>query len=136
MQRIYLFDVDGTLTPPRQRIDEDFAAIFLEWRQYVGAPVYLVTGSSLKVIKKQIFDEFLQACDGVFTCSGNELWQGKDLIYRRKFRVPSGLLADLQLYLSTGARYHVRTGRHIARRPGMINFSVLGRNANLLHREA
>jgi len=136
VQRIYLFDVDGTLTPPRQRVDEDFAAIFLEWQECVGAPVYLVTGSNLKAIKKQIFDEFLQTCEGVFTCSGNELWHGKDLIYRRKFRAPSGLLDDLELYLSTGARYHVRTGKHIERRPGMINFSVLGRNANLLQREA
>ena len=28
MDRMYLFDVDGTLTEPRQRIDPDFAQFF------------------------------------------------------------------------------------------------------------
>jgi len=136
VQRVYLFDVDGTLTYSRQQIDEDFASIFLDWAQYVDGPVYLVTGSDLKKIKQQVFEEFLDDCDGIFTCSANELWKGGSLVYRKKFRAPSGLLDDLALYLETGARYHVRTGKHIERRPGMINFSVLGRNANLLQREA
>ena len=136
MQRVYLFDVDGTLTHPRQEIDEDFAAIFLDWVDYVGSPVYLVTGSDLKKIKQQVFEEFLNRCAGVFTCSANELWKQDTIVYRKKFRAPAGLLDDLTLYLETGARYHVRTGKHIERRPGMINFSVLGRNAKLLQREA
>lgn len=136
MQRIYLFDVDGTLTHPQQQIDEDFASIFLDWKTYIDAPVYLVTGSDLKKIKQQIFEEFLNQCDGVFTCSANELWVDDQLEYRRNFRAPKALIADLELYLLNGAAYHVRTGNHIERRPGMINFSVLGRNANLLQREA
>ena len=132
METIYLFDVDGTLTDPRQSIDEEFAGIFLDWVEAKNPIVYLVTGSDLKKIEQQLFDTFLRSCEGVFTCSANQLWNGADLVYQNKFRAPRGLLGDLKLYLEIGAQYNVRTGRHIERRPGMINFSVLGRNANLL----
>jgi len=136
VQRIYLFDVDGTLTSPRQEIDEDFAGAFLEWKESGDEVVYLVTGSDIKKIRQQLFPAFLNQCAGVFTCAGNELWVGRSRVCQNKFRAPKGLLADLQLYLEMGAQYNIRTGRHIERRPGMINFSVLGRNANLLQREA
>ena len=136
MVTIYLFDVDGTLTAARQPICEAFASAFLDWQEETQAIVYLVTGSNLKKTKQQIFEEFFRACAGVFCCSGNEMWQKGELIYQNKFRAPKGLLDDLNLYLESGAQYNIRTGCHIERRPGMINFSVLGRNANLLQREA
>ena len=39
----YIFDIDGTLTPSRLPIDEDFKKWFLEWCK--NKNVYLVTGS-------------------------------------------------------------------------------------------
>ena len=31
MSKVYIFDVDGTLTPSRRRMTEDFARFFDEW---------------------------------------------------------------------------------------------------------
>ena len=31
MKNIYLFDVDGTLTPARQKMTEEFYSFFKEW---------------------------------------------------------------------------------------------------------
>ena len=39
----FIFDVDGTLTPSRQRIDEEFLSFF--FRFTFDNDVYLVTGS-------------------------------------------------------------------------------------------
>jgi phosphomannomutase len=134
VKTIYLFDIDGTLTPPRQPIDDEFAGIFLDWMEKDSNEVYLVTGSDIKKIRHQIFEELLNRCAGVFCCVGNQLYKKGKLIYENKFNIPRGLIEDLEIYL-TETTYPVRTGNHIEKRPGMINFSVVGRNANLLQRE-
>ena len=52
MSNVFLFDVDGTLTLPRQRMTNDFADIF---RTLVRSqPVYLVSGSDLEKLKEQV----------------------------------------------------------------------------------
>ena len=43
--KVYVFDVDGTLTPSRRRMDKDFQEFFLEWAE--NNTFYLVTGSDL-----------------------------------------------------------------------------------------
>ena len=134
MKTIYLFDVDGTLTEPRKEIDEMFASVFLDWMEECSVDVYLVSGSDIKKIKQQIFNAFLERCTGVFCCAANQLYQGDKLIYENKFRSPKNLIEDLEIYLEE-SQYSFKTGNHIEERPGMINFSVLGRNANMLQRE-
>ena len=47
----FLFDVDGTLTNPREPINPKFARFFGEWvvqTQQAGNEVFLVTGSEKK----------------------------------------------------------------------------------------
>lgn len=134
MKTVYLFDIDGTLTDPRQKIDEIFAGIFLDWLEEGNRTVYLVTGSDIKKIRQQLFGAFLEKCAGVFCCAANQLYENDNLIYENKFVVPPTLLEDLEIYLEE-AQYKIRTGNHIEERPGMINFSLLGQNANLLQRE-
>jgi len=46
-ETIYLFDIDGTLTPHRQPIKEGFADVFLNWVRSNNKKVYLVTGSDI-----------------------------------------------------------------------------------------
>jgi HAD superfamily hydrolase (TIGR01484 family) len=133
---VYLFDVDGTLTAPLAQVDEEFAAVFLEWVEKYAPIVYLVSGSDLKKIQRQLLDTIVDSCAGVFCCSGNQFWQDGAIVSQQKFRAPSGLLKDLKIYLEQGAQYHIRTGNHIERRPGMINFSVVGRKANTAQRNA
>jgi HAD superfamily hydrolase (TIGR01484 family) len=135
MRTIYLFDVDGTLTPPLLEIDEEFASIFLKWVLTYKKEVYLVTGSDIKKTRGQLFSEFRHSCAGIFCCSGNELWHKNKLVYRHKFKATVRLIEDLELYLEN-SDYNVKTGNHIEQRPGMLNFTTIGRNANLLQREA
>ena len=47
----YLFDVDGTLTPARGEIDQDFKKYFGQWidqKRSLGDKIFLVTGSDRK----------------------------------------------------------------------------------------
>ena len=72
----------------------------------------------------------LEKCLGIFASSGNELWVNGKKIYSRTFDVPSSLWPLLTKFVRT-SKYVDRRGRHIELRPGMINFSTVGRNASL-----
>jgi len=135
MATIYLFDVDGTLTPPRQPMDEDFVEEFLEWACEGKKPVCLVTGSDVAKVKEQIPEEILRACKGIFTCMANQYWVRDKLVYQVSFLPSRKLLTDLELYLEQGSKYKDRVGSHVEVRPGMINFSVVGRDATQKQRK-
>lgn len=135
-ERIYLFDVDGTLTHPLTEIDEEFADIFLTWVHDKQKKVYLVTGSNVEKTKKQVFSSFLDQCAGVFTCSGNVFYSKGNLVYENKLELPKNFIRDLQLYLDQGSQWRKKTGTHIEIRKGMVNFSTIGRDSSPDLREA
>lgn len=130
METVYLFDVDGTLTPPLEPIDEEFAEVFLTWARKGSKKVYLVTGSDLPKIKRQLFSSFIDQCDGIFTCSGNAFYSKGRLVKEQELVLPSGFIEDLELYLEHGSPWRTKTGNHIEVRTGMVNFSTVGRNAS------
>jgi phosphomannomutase len=127
MKKAYLFDIDGTLTPPRQEIDQKFAAFFLRFAK--NNIVYLTTGSDRPKAIEQLGGSIIDACNGVFTCCGNQFWEGEKLVYEREFYPHPSLIKFLNERVA-GSKFHTRTGNHIEYRKGMINFSVVGRNAN------
>ena len=135
MATIYLFDVDGTLTPPRQPMDEDFIEEFLGWMRGGEKSVCLVTGSDIEKVKEQVPEDILRACKGIFTCMANQYWVRNKLVYQVSFLPGRKLLTDLELYLEQGSKYEHRTGNHVEVRPGMINFSVVGRDATQKQRK-
>ena len=49
---IYIFDVDGTLTPPSKPMEKDFQNFFIEWAGYNNFVV--VSGSHYKTIERQL----------------------------------------------------------------------------------
>jgi len=126
MKTLYMFDVDGTLTPHRQKIRSRFRKFFLNWSE--GKEFYLVTGSDLPKTKSQVPQEILEKAEGIFTCMGNVLHVNGELIYENTFNPPEQLMKDLDKFLKK-SKYILRTGNHFEPRPGMINFSVIGRNA-------
>lgn len=135
-ERIYLFDVDGTLTHPLAEINEEFADVFLTWLHEKDKTVYLVTGSDIEKTKKQVFAPFLDQCAGIFTCSGNVFYSKGKLVYENKLELPPTFIQDLQLYLEHGSSWRKKTGTHIEIRKGMVNFSTVGREASPDLREA
>ena len=123
---IYLFDVDGTLTPPRQKMTKEFYSFFKEWIE--DKEVYLVSGSDYEKLEEQLPSDILEGVGGVFGCMGNTYHTGGIEIMKRNFEPPEELLEILQKHLDE-SQYKKRCGNHIEKRVGMVNFSVLGRDA-------
>lgn len=126
MQEVFLFDIDGTLTPPRQPMDPDFARFF---RGFVRRhPVYLVSGGDLAKVDGQIPQGILDDCAGVFGSGGAEFRVGGSLVYRKQHNFHPVVLAACEAFVDTSL-WQRRHGNHIERRPGLLNISSIGRGA-------
>ena len=139
MDKIFIFDVDGTLTPSRQKMTKEFKAFFSIWSEL--NTFYLVTGSDLPKLQEQMNGLEIHS-SGIFTCCGNEFWQSDpavhpkhcDLVYENKFEPPEDLIEYLQEKVKT-SNYHQRTSNHIEDRGSMLNFSVVGRDCTQEQRD-
>ena len=131
-EKIYIFDVDGTLTPSRLPMTQDFTIFFSLWS--INNPFYLVTGSDIDKTKEQVPWYIFERAQAVFTCCGNEMWVGKEQKYRKEFKVSRKLKKLLGTILSN-SRYPHRYGNHIEDRETMLNFSIVGRNCTQEQRE-
>tara|TARA_Y100001937_G_C7130852_1_gene337306 strand:- start:2624 stop:3385 length:762 start_codon:yes stop_codon:yes gene_type:complete len=132
--KIYIFDCDGTLTPSRQKMTEDFSKFFSDWSS--RNKFYLVTGSDLDKMKEQIPLPSLDKAEGLFCCGGNQLWEldkntlSYNKVYSRDFQPHKALIDYLQQQLKDSS-YKGRYGTHIENRGSMLNFSVVGRDCSL-----
>ena len=139
MNNIYIFDVDGTLTPSRLPMTKEFQEFFKQWIK--KNKFYLVTGSDLPKLQEQMCMYDIEA-EGIFTCCGNQFWkpdpsipiQSADLIYDNKFKVPRKLNKLLGTIMSN-SQYPYRYGNHIEDRGSMVNFSIVGRDCTQEQRE-
>ena len=136
MSKVYIFDVDGTLTPSRRPITDDFEIFFFKWAN--KNIFYLVSGSDLEKIKEQVPEYILELAEGVFTCGGNKFYlthrTGDILEYENIFKPPDDLLKYLEDTLDE-SDYPVKAGQHIEDRGSMLNFSMVGRNCTLQERK-
>jgi len=139
MNKIFIFDVDGTLTPSRLKMTEEFKKFFSEWSK--KNKFYLVTGSDLPKLQEQM--DFMDIeSEGIFTCCGNQFWKpdpsipliSAELIYENKFELPSHLEMFLNIILKQSPYPH-RYGNHIEDRGSMVNFSIVGRDCTQEQRE-
>ena len=131
MDKVFIFDVDGTLTPSRRRMTEDFARFFDEWSS--KNTFYLVSGSDLDKIKEQVPIAYLDRAKGIFTCGGNKFYINNKLEYEKTFKPPETLLTYLgfQIKISDSP---VMSTNHREDRGAMLNFSVVGRDCTLEER--
>jgi len=133
MKTHYIFDVDGTLTPSRQKMDEDFSRFFLHFCTMNS--VYLVTGSDKEKTLEQVGSLIYKTCKRVYNCSGSDVYIGSRNVYRDTWTLP--ILARQFLKQCVEEEdFNIRTGNHIEERPGMINYSLVGRNATMRDRKA
>jgi phosphomannomutase len=123
----FIFDVDGTLTPSRGVIDPIFKEFFNTFCR--SNQVFLVTGSDKPKTIEQIGEDTYNLCHTVYQCNGNDVWQSKKHLYTNEWRLSDDARDFLCEYLTNSA-FPLRTGLHFEHRPGMCNFSVVGRNAN------
>ena len=139
MDKIFIFDVDGTLTPSRLPMTKEFKKFFSIWSQL--NTFYLVTGSDLPKLQEQMCMYDIEA-ERIFTCCGNQMWkpnpsvpiQSADLIYDNKFKPPKDLIEYLERKVLK-SEYPNRCGNHIEDRGSMVNFSVVGRDCTQEQRE-
>ena len=132
MDRIFMFDIDGTLTPSRLQMTEKFAKFFDKWSN--ENKYYLVTGSDLDKTKEQLPIAYIDRAEAIFTCCGNQMWRDDELIYDNKFELTSKLKNTLEVVLMSN-QYPHRYGNHIEDRGSMVNFSIVGRNCTQEQRE-
>lgn len=140
----FVFDVDGTLTPSRSKIDPYFEQFFIKFCHRNN--VYLVTGSDFEKTLEQLGNNAVGSVAGIFPCSGNQflrrvvdvvdykLYSAYEHVYQNDF-IPSEELLNALGKELLGSGFSVRTGNHIENRIGTINFSIVGRNANKEERQ-
>jgi len=135
---IVLFDVDGTLTKPRNNIEKDMAATIRELKKQVSVGV--VGGSDMKKILEQIGEDLAQELDYVF--SENGLYSLKDGKFFHKNSIKDHIGEEnLKKFVNWNLRYladldiPIKRGTFIEYRNGMFNISPIGRNCSQEERD-
>jgi len=124
----YIFDVDGTLTPSRQKIAPEFKEWLMDF--FWQNKVYIATGSDNPKTVEQLGSDLYNLTDRCYNCNGNDVWEG---VYNTHSE-PTGSFDFLEedLYeLLEESKSPIKKGRHIEKRPGMVNFSIPGRSITL-----
>ena len=129
--RHFIFDVDGTLTPSRDKMDPEFKKWFID--QGKKEYFYVVTGSNYEKTFEQMGSALMstQIC---YNCSGNSVHLKGVEVYKSEWTLPSNMEKFLEGTLERHP-YAEKTGNHIEHRPGLVNFSVVGRNADKEQRQ-
>tara|TARA_Y100001973_G_C5162150_1_gene314126 strand:- start:465 stop:1277 length:813 start_codon:yes stop_codon:yes gene_type:complete len=152
MKNLVLFDMDGTLTPPRQALDYNLLAPLKVLTSYCD--IGIVTGSDINYLRQQLkqllensrirYNLHLLPCNGTkhyappsYTHEQHKLIFEKDFLEevgRKNFQRIMKVLIDYQNHISTHFEIPL-TGHFISYRNSMINWSPIGRNSKTEDRE-
>ena len=121
----YVFDIDGTLTPSRGKIDKDFKRFFLKWMS--GKNVYFITGSDKDKTIEQVGKEIWNKATRCYQSCGNAVYEKGKLIKQLDFPITNDLNNLLNEFL-IWSEWKERYTTNIEPRIGLINFSVVGRD--------
>ena len=130
---IYVFDMDGTLTPARKPMEDNFAKKFLPWLK--ENKTYIATGSDFKKVQEQLREDVIEAFSGIFCAMGNVLWQKGKVVYNRDFEPEKELIANLEAFRANTKYPFTLYPNYIEKRTGALNFCVLGRDCPYEARE-
>ena len=130
---VFIFDLDGTLTPPRLPMTKEFDSFFASWMS--DKKCFIATGSDFKKVLEQVSYETVMKFEGIYCSMGNVFWKKGDFVYKNTFKADEKLFEMLENYrLMTDYPYDLFSN-YIEERDGMINFSVLGRDCPYQERE-
>ena len=129
---IFIFDVDGTLTPSRKEMDKEFQDWFSMFAMINN--VYLATGSDAAKTIEQIGERLFNGVNRVYNCSGNSVWNHGKNIYNNDWTLEEEPWKYLESKLNQSG-WEPKTGWHFDERPGLLNFSILGRKATTTQRD-
>lgn len=145
MKDAVLFDLDGTLTPPRQGITKENLEKLIELSVY--ARVGIVTGSTLEYVKEQVDVSAFEHGVEVFPCNGTEHWKHVNGHWHSQ-AVPKSMMnhmgvewRDLHLILNGLQAEFLKsvgdapvTGNFVSSRSSMVNWCPIGREAGISSR--
>ena len=146
-ENLVLFDVDGTLTAPRQAIQAPMITALRELCEY--CEIGLVTGSGLEYIKEQLWPLFnsliIKRNCHLLPCNGTEYLvptEGKEIAFHTVtansmikelkdsgFNELLGILCELQAQIIKDYPLPL-SGHFIQNRESTVNWCPIGRNAN------
>ncbi|XP_063618298.1 phosphomannomutase [Cydia splendana] len=135
-----LFDVDGTLTKPRQSISEDLLSFLLD-KVKPHARVGLVSGSDYSKILEQMNGErHMSQFDYVFCENGlmyfkNGELQSKQSILNHVGEQKLQKLINFALGYMSKIELPVKRGNFVEFRTGLINFCPVGRSCSQQERD-
>lgn len=132
MKIVYAFDVDGTLTPSRLKMDLKFQEFFLDFCK--NNYVYLVTGSDKDKTIEQVGEEVWNTAAGCLQSCGNHIFVEGEEVYRNNWEPNEDLIELLESFLKI-SKWRTQTSNHIERRIGLVNFSVVGRDCTQEQRD-
>ena len=139
-----LFDMDGTITDPRQPIDDDMLNTLKSIKPSIKK--YLITGSDISKIEEQIPNNvLLNLFERVYSCNGTRVYNcNLDMDDETQPELPELIHkvsltdyyseADINHIISVLLRVafethtKIKTGTFVEWRDSQINFSVIGRN--------
>lgn len=130
---IFVFDMDGTLTPARLPMEAEFAIRFHNWQQTHKS--FVATGSDFKKVEEQLPPSIINSFTGIFSSMGNVLTAQGQVIYQNNFKPDPELFTMLEQYRKQTSYPGILYPNYIEERIGMINFSVLGRDCPYAERE-
>lgn len=147
MKKIILFDMDGTLTPARQKMDIN-VEMRLSEAQKLGFEIGIITGSDMNYVEQQcsrLFDLSLVDTSKIhfLPCNGTKYILNRETIYERNMRDYMGetlwkrlmgLIIGLQNDLVLQYDFPL-TGHFFDYRGSMLNWCPIGRNAGIEDRE-
>jgi phosphomannomutase len=144
MRDVVLFDMDGTVTPVRQTIEQDMVLALDELGRF--ADVGIVSGSNYDYMSTQLdglTGVTLLPCNGtkVYTCDGITYSKEYDVdmkqeITPRVYRLLIRTLLQLQSELLDSLPELPLTGHFISDRGSLVNWCPIGREANPEQRKA
>lgn len=128
-----LFDVDGTLTAPRQKATPEMSEFLQKLRSRVKVGV--VGGSDLCKIKEQLGEDIIQKVDYVFAENGLVAYKNGELHSVQSIQAHMGekLLQDFInfcLKYMSNIKLPKKRGTFIEFRNGMLNVSPVGRSCS------
>ena len=134
MSSIILFDIDGTLTEPRQKMNDKMLNVLLELKKR-QIKIGCVGGSDFQKAKEQVGNDILNIFDYCFFENGLDAYKGVELLNTQSLKDFLGE-SKIKRFINFVLRYiyeldiPIKRGTFIEFRNGMINVSPIGRNCS------
>jgi phosphomannomutase len=134
MSTIILFDIDGTLTEPRQKMNEKMLNVLLELKRK-NLKIGCVGGSDFQKAREQVGNNILNIFDYCFFENGLDAYKSAEILNTQSLKEFIGeekikRFINFVLSYISSLDIPIKRGTFIEFRNGMLNISPIGRNCS------